>query len=39
MDWLTDVLPLLLLGVLQLAIAFGSGTYLLRTRRERGDQS
>lgn len=38
MDWLPDVIPLLLLGILQLALAFSIGAYLLRTRRERGDR-
>lgn len=38
MNWFTDALPLLLLGILQMALAFAIGTYLLRTRRERGDR-
>lgn len=38
MNWFADVLPLLLLGILQIALAFAIGSYLLRTRRERGDR-
>lgn len=38
MDWFTDLIPLLLLGVLQMVLAFAIGAYLLRTRRERGDR-
>ncbi len=36
MDWFTDVIPLLLIGILQMALAFVIGAYLLRTKRERG---
>lgn len=39
MDWLTDAMPLLVLGVLQMVLAFAIGARLLRTSRRRGDSA
>lgn len=33
MDWLSDAIPLILLGLVQMCLAFGIGLYLLRSVR------
>lgn len=37
MDWLTEVIPFLVLGILQMLLAFAIGSHMLRNRRGKGD--
>lgn len=38
MDWLAESVPLLVLGILQMLLAFTIGARMLRSRQGKGDQ-